>query len=82
MYLGRPRRINYAGAFFAVAGGFVRSGNVNMGNGFLRNAGINGNYWSRSGVASTTAYNLNFNASGVNPSNGPNNRYNGFSLRS
>ena len=65
---------------------FVRSGNVNLNNGFLRNAGINGYDWSSMAAAftsstSATAYNLNFNASGLNPSNGPNNRWNGFPVR-
>jgi len=52
----------------------------------LRNFGINGYGWSNTGVTyssatSANAYNLNFNASGVNPSNGPNNRWNGFPVR-
>ena len=61
----------------------MRSGRVNLPetNGTFGNAGINGNYWSSRGGAATTAYNLNFNESAVYPSNGPNNRFNGFSLR-
>lgn len=55
--------------------------------GQLRNAGINGNWWSSRGAdnvwgsAGLGAYNLNFNATGVNLSNGPINRWNGFPLR-
>ncbi len=59
----------------------MRSGNVNIDSGVLNNAGINGNYWSSTANSSANnAYNLNFNASDVNPSNN-NNRWNGFSLR-
>ncbi|MBU6426743.1 four helix bundle protein [Patescibacteria group bacterium] len=47
--------------------------------GSLNNQGGNGNYWSSS-VSGTNAFNLNFNSSGVNPSN-TNNRANGFSVR-
>ncbi len=62
---------------------FVRSGYVNLPNtaGTLRNAGINADYWSSRADAATNAYNLNFNATAVNPSNGPNNRWHGFPLR-
>ena len=66
----------------------MRSGNLNPADGKFWNAGVYGYYWSSrgsstryDGVATPSAYNLNFNATGVNPSNGPNNRYNGFSLR-
>ncbi len=52
-----------------------------MGHGFLRRAGVDGLYWSCSGSASTNAYHLAFNASGVYSSNGPTNRFDGFSLR-
>jgi hypothetical protein len=46
----------------------------------LNNRGSNGNYWSASLNSQTNGYNLNFNASEVNPANN-NNRYNGFSVR-
>ncbi len=69
--------------------GFVRSGNLNLpgvSGATFRNAGINGYGWSSRAAAYTsstaaTAYNLGFNASDVYPSNGPNNRWNGFPLR-
>ena len=57
---------------------FPASGNRN-GTG-LNNRGSNGNYWSSSLNSQTNGYNLNFNASGVNPANN-NNRFNGFSVR-
>ena len=57
---------------------FPASGNRN-GTG-LNNRGTNGNYWSSSLNSQTNGYNLNFNASGVNPANN-NNRFNGFSVR-
>ncbi len=65
---------------------FVRSGNVNLNNGALRGYGESGWGWSRSAVAygsatSANAYQLYFNPSVVNPSNGPNNRWNGFPVR-
>lgn len=62
---------------------FVRSGvfDVTIAAGTFRNAGINGNWWSSRADAATNAYNLNFNATTVYPSNGPNNRYVGRSLR-
>ena len=59
----------------------MRSGYVYMGFGYLGGAGIAGDYWSRSGVASSTAYRLYFNASDAFPSGGPYARYGGFSLR-
>ncbi len=66
----------------------MRSGNLNPADGKSWNAGQNGYWWSSrgsstryDGVSTPSAYNLNFNATGVNPSNGPNNRFNGFSLR-
>jgi len=57
-----------------------------LNNGSVRSSGLDARGWSRTGVGyasatSATAYNLNANASGVNPSNGPNNRYNGFPVR-
>lgn len=70
---------------------FVRSGNVNLpgvSGATFRNAGINGYDWSsrasstrNDGAAIPSAYNLEFNASTVNPSNGPNERWHGFPLR-
>ena len=67
----------------------VRSGNFNLTNsaGSLRNAGINGHNWSSHGAdnvwgsTSLGGYDLNFNAADVHPSWGPDNRWNGFSLR-
>ncbi len=66
----------------------VRSGRLNLtvSAGTLGNAGINGYEWSSRGAAYTSstsaaAYNLEFNDSTVYPSNGPNNRWNGFPLR-
>lgn len=66
---------------------FVRSGNVNLpgvSGATFRNAGINGYDWSsrasstrNDGAAIPSAYNLEFNASTVNPSNGPNERWHG-----
>ena len=64
---------------------FVRSGWVSLNNSALGRFGRNGFGWSRSSVAyssatSATAYNLDFNPSGVNPS--PNNgRWAGFPVR-
>ena len=59
----------------------MRSGHANVNSAILRNAGQNGYDWSsRSYSTTTNAYNLNFNASDVNPSN-YNNRWNGFPLR-
>ena len=69
---------------------FVRSGNVNINDGRLYIGGwstgdgqvapAHGYGWSRTAKSSTNAYNLNFNTTGVNPSNN-NNRWNGFPLR-
>jgi hypothetical protein len=67
----------------------VRSGNFNLtiSAGTFRNAGHEGNWWSSRGAdnvwgsAGLGGYNLNFNATGVNPSNGPTNRWIGFPLR-
>lgn len=55
------------------------AGNRNHSSGGVNNRGSNGNYWS-SRVTGVNAYNLNFNASAVNPANN-NNRANGFSVR-
>ena len=55
--------------------GFVRSGNVALNTGAMRNFGIHGYGWSRiatvygAGTWGAKAYYLHFNASGVNPSN-------------
>ena len=57
---------------------FPASGNRNGTS--LNNRGTNGNYWSVSLNSQTNGYNLNFNASGVNPANN-NNRFNGFPVR-
>lgn len=62
---------------------FVRSGWVNVStsnSGGVRNVGENGNGWSRTANSSTNAYNLNFNPTGVNPSNNSN-RWAGLPLR-
>ncbi len=55
------------------------AGNRNWSNGNMNNQGTNGNYWSSS-PNTTNGYNLNFNASNINPSNN-NNRANGYSVR-
>ena len=77
-----------SGLFDETVRGNVRSGNLNPNDGKSWNAGINGYWWSSrgsstryDGVATPSAYNLNFNATGVYPSNGPHNRYYGFPLR-
>ena len=66
----------------------VRSGYVNRDNGSARNLGLNGYNWSttaspvyNNGSAGLTGYNLGFNASGVNPSGGPDGRWSGFPIR-
>ncbi len=67
---------------------FVRSGYFNLTNsaGTFRRAGAYGQGWSSRAAAytsstSATAYYLEYRPTEVNPSNGPNNRWNGFSLR-
>ena len=65
---------------------FVRSGLVILGNGALRYFGVNGYGWSLISVAFTSvtsaaAYYLDFHASGVGPSYGPNSRWHGFPIR-
>ena len=65
---------------------FVRSGHVDLYSGSLRAFGLNGYGWSSASrtftsVTSATAYNLDFNASGVRPSGGPHNRWFGFPIR-
>ena len=62
---------------------FVRSGRVTLPNtaGTFRLAGLEGHWWSSRGASSATdAYGLTFNTA-VYPSNGPNARWYGFSLR-
>ena len=69
---------------------FVRSGDVELPitTGTFRFAGVGGIYWSSrassasaNGTTTPSAYNLNFNATGVYPSNGPYERWLGFPLR-
>ncbi len=66
---------------------FVRSGNVHLNNGSLRDSGRTGYDWSRSAVAygvgtwAANAYYLAFDLSTVYPSYGPDNRYYGFPVR-
>lgn len=66
----------------------MRSGYININTGRLKVAGQNGYDWSSrasstrwDGASVPSGYNLNFNATGVNPSNGPNERWHGFPLR-
>ena len=66
----------------------MRSGYIHISTGRLIVAGQNGYDWSsrasskrNDGAAIPSGYNLNFNATGVNPSNGPNERWHGFPLR-
>ena len=67
---------------------FVRSGLVYLiSAGTFRVAGISGAWWSSRGAdniwgsAGLGGYYLYFGATGVGPSDGPDNRYYGFSLR-
>ena len=67
---------------------FVRSGYINLNNlaGSARHVGDIGYGWPRvavtfASIADTTAYFLDLNTTGVNPSNGPVNRWAGFPLR-
>ena len=69
---------------------FVRSGDVELPitTGTFRFAGVGGIYWSSrassagaNGTTTPSAYNINFNATGVYPSNGPYERWLGFPLR-
>ena len=59
---------------------FVRSGWVNIGNGYTNNVGERGYGWARTSNSSTYAYSLYFNTAYVRPSNS-NDRYSGFPLR-
>ena len=56
----------------------MRSGVIGIDNGRLRISGIDGDYWSLvasstqgNGTATSSAYYLRFDASGVNPISGP-----------
>ena len=67
---------------------FVRSGYVGRNVGSARNLGINGYYWSTTaspvygnGSAALTGYNLDFAASGVDPSHGPYRRWDALPIR-
>ena len=65
---------------------FVRSGNISLNNGSLRDSGLIGYDWSRSAVAyysatSANSYWFDFNSSVSRPSYGPFNRYFGFPVR-
>ena len=66
--------------------GFVRSGNVALNTGAMRNFGIHGYGWSRiatvygAGTWDAKAYYLDFNASGVYPS-GSYHRWDSFPVR-
>ncbi len=60
---------------------FVRSGNANIGYGYLRDADIHGYYWAHGNSTSLEAYNFAFYNSGINQSNSAIYRYLGFSLR-
>ena len=82
---GRPSVVNIRSALF-----FVRSGSVYLPNtaGTFGYAGHSADYWSSrgsstryDGVSTPSAYRLLFNATGVYPSNGPNNHYIAFPLR-
>lgn len=55
------------------------AGNRATGSTTMNNVGTNGNYWSSTPDATTTAYNLNFNSSNINMNS--NNRGNGFTVR-
>ena len=76
------------GVAYNIAAGplyFVRSGLLNLpgvSGATFSHAGLSGYWWSsRSYSDATHAYYLGFNASDVYPSDGPNNRWFGFSLR-
>lgn len=61
---------------------FVRSGYINVGRGYMRGVDLYGYNWSRSSRdEDVTAFDLFFEKAVVTTSGGPNNRYNGFSLR-
>ncbi len=72
-----------------VGEGFVRSGYIHMQYGPFWHKSARGFYWPRSaggyssyvGDNAATAYRLYFDASGVSPSNGPEDRWAGFPLR-
>ena len=67
---------------------FVRSGYVHRHDGSARYLGVDGYHRSTTaspvyydGSAGLPGYYLHFNASGVNPSDGPGNRWYGFPIR-
>ena len=65
---------------------FVRSGNISLNNGSLRDSGLIGYDWSRTSVAyysatSANSYWFDFNASESRPSYGPYSRWYGFPVR-
>ena len=67
---------------------FVRSGYLAPNDGKSWHAGQNGDLWASrgastryDGVTTPNAYSLAFNVTGVYPSNGPTDRFYGFSLR-
>lgn len=71
------------GSYFTL---FVRSGGIYFDDGTVGGPhsggmGDTGRFWSSRGGAATDAYVLYFDATIVNPSNGPNNHYVGFPLR-
>ena len=59
---------------------FVRSGNINTGDGKVYFVGERGYVWTRMIVSSAVARSSSFNTTDVSAT-GSNNRYNGFSLR-
>lgn len=65
-------KINGKSIFFPAAGNYNGTS--------LNNRGSGGNYWSSSWVSATSARNLSFDSSGVNPQSSYGRRY-GFSLR-
>ena len=65
---------------------FVRSGHVYPYGGSLRFFGLDGRSWSSASraftsVTSATAYRLRFDASGVNPSDGPGDHWRAYPIR-
>ena len=70
----------FLGRYSLFCFGFPRSGNYNYNSGGLNNRGSNGYFWSSRSNSATNSYNLNFNASNLNPQNN-NNKGNGFAVR-
>ncbi len=60
---------------------FVRSGAIALDYEVIRATGNNGLFWSRVGIQSINSYSVHVWDSGVVASSGPNDRYNGYSLR-